>query len=68
MRRPPTTRGGITFHTSRADSRRFLSDILALMAATGFDPMRVPTTMVGWEDASTVWMEQATKLVVLRQS
>lgn len=61
-------RGGTTFHTSRADSRRFLPDVPALMAATGFDPMRVPTTIVGWEDASTACMEQATKLVVLRQS
>ncbi len=57
---------GITFHTSRADSRRFLPDVLKLMASTGFDPMHVPTTIVDWEDAPTAWMQQATKLVVTK--
>lgn len=57
---------GITFHTSRADSRRFLPEVLELMGATGFDPLRVPTTVVDWDDAPGAWLEPATKLVVRR--
>jgi alcohol dehydrogenase len=57
---------GITFHTSRADARRFLPDVLTLMATTGYDPMRVPTTIVEWDDAPAAWTQPAIKLVVTR--
>lgn len=57
---------GITFHTSRADSRRFLPEVLDLLASTSFDPMAVPTTIVPWESAATAWLEPAVKLVVAR--
>lgn len=57
---------GITLHTSRADSRRFLPEILHLTAAGGFDPLAVPTTIASWDDAATAWMEPATKLVLVR--
>jgi threonine dehydrogenase-like Zn-dependent dehydrogenase len=57
---------GITFHTSRADSRRFLPEVLDLMATTDFDPLAVPTTVVDWDDAADAWLEPAIKLVVRR--
>lgn len=44
---------GIIFHTSRADARRFLPDVLELLDTTNFDPLAIPTTMVDWHDAPT---------------
>lgn len=57
---------GITFHTSRADSRRFLPEVLDLLDTTNFDPLAIPTTVVDWNDAADAWLEPATKLVVRR--
>jgi threonine dehydrogenase-like Zn-dependent dehydrogenase len=57
---------GITFHTSRADARRYLPEVLELMARTTFEPLAVPTTVCSWEEAPTAWLEPATKLVVQR--
>lgn len=57
---------GITFHTSRADSRRFLPDMLELLETTGFDPLDIPTTVVDWNEAADAWLEPATKLVIRR--
>lgn len=57
---------GITFHTSRADARRFLPDVLALLATGRFDPLQVPTTTVPWAEAAEAWLEPAIKLVVVR--
>jgi threonine dehydrogenase-like Zn-dependent dehydrogenase len=57
---------GITFHTSRADSRRYLPDVLDLLATTDFDPLAAPTTVVDWDDAADAWLEPATKLVIRR--
>jgi threonine dehydrogenase-like Zn-dependent dehydrogenase len=59
---------GITFHTSRADARRYLPDVLDLVAAGVFDPLDVSTTVVPWERAAEAWLEPATKLVVVRQA
>ncbi|MBU3687765.1 MAG: alcohol dehydrogenase [Mycobacterium sp.] len=55
---------GITFHTSRADSRRYLPEVLDLVAAGGLDPLSVPTTVVDWEQADQRWLEPAIKMVV----
>lgn len=55
---------GITFHTSRADARRYLPEVLELLAATDFDPLDIPTTVVSWNDAAEAWLEPAIKLVV----
>jgi threonine dehydrogenase-like Zn-dependent dehydrogenase len=55
---------GITMHTSRADSRRLLPDVLALVGDGSFDPLEVPTTIAGWGDAATAWTDPGTKLVV----
>ncbi len=57
---------GITFHTSRADSRRLLPEVLDLVEAGALDPAAVPTTTVGWEAADQAWLEPAIKLVVER--
>lgn len=57
---------GITFHTSRADSRRYLPEVLDLVGAGRIDPLAVPTTVVRWEEAGDRWLEPALKLVVAR--
>lgn len=57
---------GITFHTSRVDSRRYLPDLVDLVEQGRFNPLRVPTTIVDWDDAPHAWLSPATKLVVRR--
>ena len=42
---------GITYHLSRADSRRFLPEVIALAASGALDPLVVPTTIVPWDEA-----------------
>jgi threonine dehydrogenase-like Zn-dependent dehydrogenase len=57
---------GITLHLSRADSRRFLPEVIDLVAAGRLDPSAVPTTVAAWDDAAEAWLEPAVKLVVAR--
>jgi alcohol dehydrogenase len=57
---------GITFHTSRADSRRYLPDVLELIADGRLDPGAVPITRVDWANADEAWLSPAIKLVVMR--
>ena len=57
---------GITFHTSRADSRRLLPEVIDLVEAGTLDPAAVPTTKVAWEAADEAWLQPAIKLVVER--
>ncbi|MGB2812483.1 MAG: alcohol dehydrogenase catalytic domain-containing protein [Mycobacterium sp.] len=57
---------GITVHTSRADSRRYLPEVLDLVATGRLDPLAVPTTVVDWEQADRRWLESAIKMVVAR--
>ena len=57
---------GITVHTSRADSRRYLNEVLDLVAAGRIDPLAVPTTEIAWETADQRWLEPALKMVVTR--
>lgn len=57
---------GITFHTSRADSRRYLPEVLDLVAAGRLDPLAVPTTAVDWDQAAQRWLEPAIKMVITR--
>jgi threonine dehydrogenase-like Zn-dependent dehydrogenase len=57
---------GITFHTSRADSRLYLQEVLDLVAGGGLDPLRVPTRLVPWGEAAERWTEPALKMVVTR--
>jgi threonine dehydrogenase-like Zn-dependent dehydrogenase len=58
---------GITFHCSRADSRRLLPAVLELFEEGLFDPLVVPTTIVPWDLADEAWLQPATKLVLERQ-
>ena len=57
---------GITVHTSRADSRRHLPAVLELASSGAFDPLAVPTTTVPFDQAAEVWLQPATKLVLVR--
>lgn len=57
---------GATLHASRADSRRFLPEVAALVSAGRLDPGVIPTTVVPWDRADEAWLEPATKLVVSR--
>src|SRR5262245_50343367 len=55
---------GVTFHVSRADSRRFLPEVIDLVVTGRFDPMAIPTTVCPWDEAATAWLEPAIKLVL----
>lgn len=57
---------GITLHSSRADSRRHLPALLALVARGVFDPLAVPVTEAAFDDAREAWLAPATKLVLTR--
>ena len=57
---------GITVHTSRADSRRLLPEVLALVTAGRLDPSIVPTTIVPWHDGAEHWTKPHHKLVLER--
>jgi threonine dehydrogenase-like Zn-dependent dehydrogenase len=57
---------GITFHTSRADSLRYLPGVLKLLANSAFDPLAIPTAIRPWGQAADAWLEPATKLVITR--
>ena len=57
---------GVTFHVSRADSRRLLPEVIDLVASQRLDPLRIPTTVVPWDQAPSAWLEPATKLVLVR--
>ena len=57
---------GVTFHVSRADSRRLLPEVIDLVASKLLDPLRIPTTVVPWDQAPSAWLEPATKLVLVR--
>ena len=58
---------GITFHVSRADSRRYLPEVAELVASGHFSPAAIPTTVVPWEQADQAWLEPAIKLVIDRR-
>jgi threonine dehydrogenase-like Zn-dependent dehydrogenase len=57
---------GVQLHASRADARRFLPEVVELVADGVLDPSLVPTAVVPWDEAETAWLEPATKLVVSR--
>jgi alcohol dehydrogenase len=58
---------GVTFHVSRADSRRLLPTVLSLVVERRLDPLAVPVTPVDWADAERAWLTPATKLVARRE-
>jgi threonine dehydrogenase-like Zn-dependent dehydrogenase len=55
---------GITFHTSRADSRRYLPRVLSLVDAGRLDVSVVPTTTLPFDDAEEHWLDAPDKLVL----
>jgi len=57
---------GVTFHVSRADSRKLLPDVISLVASGRLGPLNIPTTVVPWDQAPEAWLEPATKLVLVR--
>jgi threonine dehydrogenase-like Zn-dependent dehydrogenase len=57
---------GITYHTSRADSRRLLPEVIELVAAGKLDPTGIPSTVVEWDAADEAWLDPAIKLIVER--
>lgn len=58
---------GITFHTSRADARRLLGEVLDEIADGTLDPGAVPTRVVDFAEAAEAWVQPAIKLVVARR-
>jgi alcohol dehydrogenase len=59
---------GITLHVSRADSRRFLPEVIDLVTSGRLDPSLIPTRVVSWDDAEDGWLRPAVKLVVTRSA
>lgn len=57
---------GITFHTSRADARRFLPRVLDEVAAGRFRPGDLPLEVAPFGLAVERWLQPATKLVLTR--
>ncbi len=57
---------GITVHTSRADSHRYLPHVLTLVTTTAFDPLAIPITICPWDQAANAWLEPAIKLIIER--
>lgn len=55
---------GITLELARADSRRDLERVLAMVVEGAFDPLAVDTTVVDWDDAPDAWLEPAIKLAL----
>lgn len=59
---------GITFHTSRADSRLHLPEVLEHVASGLVDPLSVPTAIVPWEEGDTAWLAPGIKVVLSRSA
>lgn len=57
---------GITLHTSRADSRRYLPEVLELAASGRLDLAWVPTTVAELDAADEVWLDAPHKLILTR--
>lgn len=57
---------GITFETSRVQSRAVLPHILELLREGRLQAPSLTTRTAGWDDAADAWLEPSTKLVVVR--
>jgi alcohol dehydrogenase len=57
---------GMSFHTGRAMARALIPEALALIRDRGWDPGRVTSRTVAWEDAPEAVLHQETKLVIAR--
>jgi alcohol dehydrogenase len=56
---------GIRFYTGRVHSAAALPELLGLLES-GFDPGRITPTVIAWDDAATGYLDDAIKLVVVR--
>jgi threonine dehydrogenase-like Zn-dependent dehydrogenase len=60
---------GVTVRLGRADSRRYLADVVDHVARGNIDPLSVKTNVVGFEQAKQAWLEEPqTKLIVTRDA
>lgn len=57
---------GLTYRTGRADARKHLPAVTALIASGRLDPARIPTRTLRWEDAADAWLAPAIKTVFVR--
>jgi alcohol dehydrogenase len=57
---------GVRFVTGRVDARPLLPEAIALAADGRLALEPIVTRVVGWDDAPSVWVEPAVKLVVAR--
>ena len=58
---------GITYHTSRADVRRLLGEVLAVVGSGALDLGRLPTAVASFDDAPEAWLAASGKLVLRRE-
>ncbi len=59
-------RSGITFHTSRANARAVLPDVIDLIQSGRLQPEKLITDRVPWRDAAEEYARPAVKLLVTR--
>jgi threonine dehydrogenase-like Zn-dependent dehydrogenase len=57
---------GANIHIGRVRSREWMPEILHLVEERGFDPTPIVTRTAGWKDAKDAYMEEETKLVIVR--
>jgi threonine dehydrogenase-like Zn-dependent dehydrogenase len=57
---------GANIHIGRVKSREWIPEILSLVEEKGFDPSPVVTRTATWEEAKDAYLEDETKLVIVR--
>jgi threonine dehydrogenase-like Zn-dependent dehydrogenase len=57
---------GGTIHIGRVSSREWIPKILHLIEEKGYDPSKIVTRTVNWSDAKEAYIEEETKLVIVR--
>lgn len=57
---------GATIRLERVRSREWIPEILRLVEKEGFDPSKVTTKKAAWSDAAEAFLEEETKLIVVR--
>lgn len=57
---------GATIRLGRVRSREWIPEILRLVEEEGFDPSKVTTRKASWSEAADAFLEEETKLIVVR--
>jgi alcohol dehydrogenase len=57
---------GLHFHIGRAHSASLLPEVVGLIAAGRLDPAPVTTSVIGWDEAPTRYLDDTIKLIVTR--